>query len=313
VLVCGGSQKNQSMTDICEVINLKSSNSTCKNLPKFPVPVAGAIGGLVFKETPIVCGGIQIDNFSNKCYSLKNKEWVSSYSMNSARAFAAAAQLQDGKLLVSGGSIGSDQLNSTEVLSEEGWEKNAPFLPVSIEGHCMVQINSTTVMIIGGSQNNSIKYKANTFYLNLKEHTWTEGPKLTNARAFHTCGRIRKDPKSQEISIIVVGGTVGGSDNTASPNITTTSVEILDKGSNEWRKGPALPFGIGASQMVEVDNGGVALIGGGSDSELYLDTIFQLPHGGKNAGWTEMKQKLTTGRYGHTAFLVPDPQKHPWS
>ena len=291
------------MTDICEVINPKSSNSTCKNLPNFPVPVAGAIGGLGFKETPIICGGLQIDNFSNKCYSLKNKEWVSSYSMNSARVAAAAAQLQDSKLFVSGGIIGSDSLNSTEELTEEGWRKNTPFLPVSIASHCMVQINSTTVMIIGGSQNQ--EYKANTFYLNIKEQTWSEGPKLANARAAHSCGRIRKDSNSQEISIIVAGGIVGGSDNTGFPNITT-SVEILDKGSNEWRKGPALPFGIAGSQMVEVDNGGVALIGGGSDSELYLDTIFQLSHGGKNAGWTEMKQKLTTGRNSHTAFLVPD-------
>jgi hypothetical protein len=304
VLVCGGFHKNQSMTPICEVINLKSSNSNCKNLPNFPVLVAGAIGGLGLKDTPIICGGLQIDYLSKRCYSLKNKEWVSSYSMNSAKALSGVAQLQDGKLLVSGGLIGSELLNSLEMLTEEGWENDAPFLPVSIASHCMVQINSTTVMIIGGSQNNQ-DYTANTFYLNIKEHKWTEGPKLANVRTAHSCGRIRKDSNSQEISIIVAGGVAGWSDNAASPNVTT-SVEILDKGSNVWRKGPALPFGIGASQMVEVDDGGVALIGGGSGSELYLDTIFQLPHGGKNAGWTEMKQKLTTGRYGHTAFLVPD-------
>ncbi len=44
--------------------------------------------------------------------------------MNSVRADAAAAQLQDGKILVTGGYDASDYLNSSEMLTEEGWESN---------------------------------------------------------------------------------------------------------------------------------------------------------------------------------------------
>ncbi len=294
LLICGGYSPS---TDTCEVINLASSASTCQNPPNFPATVYTAIGGLGFKGNPLVCGGNQDAAYSNKCYSLEKNEWVSSASMNSVRVYAAAAQLQDGKLLVTGGEdgFGSD-LNSAEMLTEEGWERNIPSLPVTVWAHCMVTVNSTTVMVIGGVQNG--QYSGKTYYFTFGEQSWTEGPELKNKRRSHSCGKIRKDKESQEMSIIVAGGYNG--------SFYLSSVEILDEGSNEWQTGPELPFGIEGSQMVENREGGVILIGGRSESAGNLDTLYQLPHGGQDAIWTKMEQKMQTGRKDHTAFLVPD-------
>jgi N-acetylneuraminic acid mutarotase len=287
---------------MCEVINLASSASTFKSRRNIPATVYGAIGGLGFKGNPILCGGTQNYIRSNKCYSLENNQWVSSASMNSVRSFAAAAQLQDGKLLVTGGEDGSESsLNSAEMLTEEGWESNIPSLPVTIAGHCMVTVNSTTVMVIGGRQNKEWQfnqYSGKTFYFTFGEESWTEGPELKNKRGWHSCGKIRRNKESQEMSIIVAGGYDGGS--------YLSSVEILDEGSNEWQTGPELPFGIAESQMVEDQNGGVVLIGGKSNSVDNLDTLYQLPHGGQDAVWTKMEQKIKTGSEYHTSFLVPD-------
>jgi N-acetylneuraminic acid mutarotase len=293
LLICGGYD-----TDTCEVINLASTASTCKNPPNFPARVFAAIGGLGFKGNPIICGGVQNDVRSNKCYSLVNNEWVSSANMNSLRAAAAAAQLQDGKILVTGGLDGSDSdLNSAEMLTEEGWESNISSLPVTINYHCMVTVNLTTVMVIGGFQNGQESGK--TFYFTFGEESWTEGPELKNKRRYHSCGKIRRNKESQEMSIIVAGGYDDGSSK-------LSSVEILDEGSNEWQTGPELPFGITASQMVEDQNGGVVLIGGLLSSGKKLDTLYQLPHGDQDAVWTKMEQKMKTGRKQHTAFLVTD-------
>jgi N-acetylneuraminic acid mutarotase len=291
LLICGG----YPFTVTCEVINLASSASTCQNLTNFPARVFQAIGGLGFKENPLICGGVQNGVFSNKCYSLGNNEWVSSASMYSVRTSAAAAQLQDGKLLVTGGFDGSYSLKSAEMLAEEGWESNIPSLPVTIYGHCMVTVNSTTVMAIGGGQNGH--YYRKTFSFTFGQEHWTEGPELKNKRVGHSCGKIRRNKESQEMSIIVAGGS-GGS--------YLSSVEILDEDSNDWQTGPELPFGIYYSQMVEDQNGGVVVIGGRSLSSGNLDTLYQLPHGGQDAVWTKMEQKMNTGRYAHTAFLVPD-------
>jgi hypothetical protein len=293
LLICGGDN-----TDTCEVINLASSASTCKNPPNFPATVFEAIGGTGFKGNQILCGGVQNGARSNKCYSLENNQWVSLASMNSVRIHAAAAQLQDGKILVTGGYDGSGSyLNSAEMLTEEGWESNIPSLPVTIYRHCMVTVNSTTVMAIGGYQN--YDYSGKTFYFTFGEESWTEEPGLKNKREGHSCGRIRRNKESQEMSIIVAGGYNDGSS-------LLSSSEILDEGSNEWQTGPELSFGISRSQMVEDQNGGVVLIGGYSSSVDNLDTLYQLSHGGQDAVWTKMDQKMQTGRRLHTAFLVTD-------
>jgi hypothetical protein len=293
LLICSG------FTDTCEVINLASSSSTCKNPPNFPATVYVAIGGLDFKGNPILCGGVQNGVGSNKCYSLENNEWVSSASMNSIRVDAAAAKLKDGKILVTCGLDGSgSSLNSAEMLTEEGWESNIPSLPVTIYSHCMVTVNSTTVMVIGGYQNGPFSGK--TFYFTFGEESWTEGPELKTKRSYHSCGKIRRNKESQEMSIIAAGAyNYDGSG-------YLSSVEILDEGSNEWKTGPELPFGIDSSEMVEDQNGGVALIGGWLTSGDILDTLYQLPHGGQEAVWTKMEQKMQTGRKDHTAFLIPD-------
>ncbi len=311
LFICGGVLTHRGgTTDTCEVINLASSASTCKNPPNFQA--TGAIGGLGFKGKPIICGGRQNNDGSNKCYSLENKEWVSSASMNSVRVNAAAAQLKDGKLIVTGGldaSGGGDgyHLKSAEMLTEEGWENNIPSLPVNIYSHCMVTVNSTTVMVIGGSQYDHFLGK--TFYFTFGEESWwTKGPELKKKRVYHSCGKIRRNKESQEMSIIVAGGLYGGyydSYGYHDPSLLS-SVEILHEGSNEWQTGPALPFEIWESQMVEDQNGGVVLIGGRSSGYVTLDTIYQLPHGGLNAVWTKMEQKMKTGRSRHTAFFIPD-------
>jgi hypothetical protein len=265
----------------------------------------GAIGGLGFKGNPILCGGYQNGVRSNKCFSLENNEWGSSASMNSVRVTAAAAKLKDGKLLVTGGYDESiSYLNSAEMLTAEGWEINIPSLPVTISYHCMVTINSTTVMVIGGWQNG---YSGKTFYFTFGEESWTEGPELKNKRKDHSCGRIRRNKESQEMSIIVAGGwgDYSRSSYGGGPSLLS-SVEILDEGFNEWQTGLELPFGIYGSQMVEDQNGEVVLIGGQISSGRNLDNLYQLPHGGQDAVWNKMEQKMNTGRSSHTAILVPD-------
>jgi hypothetical protein len=52
------------------------------------------------------------------------------------------------------------------MLTEEGWESNIPVIPVNIDYHCMVTVNSTTVMVIGVAQNGLISGK------NILLHLW---------------------------------------------------------------------------------------------------------------------------------------------
>ena len=300
-LLVGLGLANEEATNSIEIIDLASPSRTCKNLPNFPSAFVGSFGGLGFKEKPIICGGVD-GGFSNKCFSLDGNEWISSPSLNTPRLSASVSPSpypsKSQKFFVTGGYDDSGKhLNTLEVLTEQGWETLPQKLPLTIPLHCSVLVNSTTLMLIGGWQNSELSSK--TYYFNTEDEIWTEGPQLKNERYWHSCGRIRKNSQSEEFSIIVAGGFQG-----FFPILS--SVEILDSGSNEWRKGPELPIGILSSQMVEDSNGGVVLVGGDSDSEGYLDTLFQLSHGGEDAKWIEMEQKLKIARKGHVAFLVPD-------
>jgi hypothetical protein len=56
-------------------------------------------------------------------------------------------------LLVTGGTTLNGQISVAEILTDDGWEIFTPSLPVNIHMHCMVLLNSTAVMVIGGIQN----------------------------------------------------------------------------------------------------------------------------------------------------------------
>jgi hypothetical protein len=55
LLIGLGSSKN-GKTNIIEIIDLKSTLSSCKNLPYFPLELRGSFGGLGFQDKPLICG-----------------------------------------------------------------------------------------------------------------------------------------------------------------------------------------------------------------------------------------------------------------
>jgi hypothetical protein len=292
LLVGSGVTKN-GKTGTVEIIDLESPHTTCKNLKNFPLPSEGPLGGLGFQDEPMICGGREnVMKYYSNCFTLKNNEWTSSHSLAGVRGFAAVSPspypTKTHKLFIS-------ERYTAEVLTTQGWKTIPQTIPVKIFHQCSVLFNSTTIMVIGGWQNDVIS--SNTFFFNTENEVWSKGPQLKKERASLSCGRIKKNRLSQEFSIIAAAGGDGP---------LLSSVEILDQGSNRWREGPALPFGIGSSQLVEDQKGGVILVAGESSSNGYLDKLYQLPHGGVHAEWRQMQQKIKVGRRYHVAFLVPD-------
>jgi hypothetical protein len=306
-------------TETVEVIDLEYPSKTCKNLPNFPLPLHGAFGGLGFQDEPIICGGKREEledkgqrlefpfYYLNKCFSLKGNEWTPSPSLNTQRNDAAVSPSpypsKSQKLFVTGGQGDSSDPNTAEVLTEQGWKILPQSLPFELFHHCSVLVNATTVMVIG--RNLEAPLMTNTYFFNTNNEIWTKGPPLKNNRIRHSCGKIRKDSQSQELSILVAGGW-GGKGPTPQEGDLLSSVEILDLGAKEWRNGPDLPFGVYDSQMVDGKNGEVILVAGFQFPFDALDTLYQLPHGGADAKWTKMEQKLKFKRREHLAFLVPD-------
>ena len=215
-------KKNGSLTNYIEAVDLDSSSSNCQPLPNFLTSEEGLIGGLGFQEEPIICSkelqecfslktnntntttttttnynnNINNNNYNNSNNSNNNSNWISSSKMNATRSFAAVLpspyQSSRHKFLVIGGAYNSSlDLNTSEVLTEHGWENVLPELPVMTDRHCAVLVNSTTVMVIGGWQNS--QRSQNTFYFNNENENgaWIEGPRLKTSRSSQSCGTIR--------------------------------------------------------------------------------------------------------------------------
>jgi hypothetical protein len=282
-------------TNNVEIIDLSSPEFQCKKFPTYPFATERARGGLGFGEIPLICGGIT----TNQCKTFENGGWQTFKSMTEDRYdFAITKTLfgNDEKLILLGGYNGQ-RLATAETLSKDGFDDSLLKLQFSIYGHCMVMLNSSSLILLGGSQNSS--YSTKTHILNTKNLNWFEGPLLKFPRYLPGCARIAKNSLEPDQSIIVAGGNIDVQGD-------ISSVEILDVGSNHWRKGPDLPYPICCSVIVEHPTGGVALIGGRGNNSKYLDTIFYLPHAGEDAQWEELPQKLQVKRAHHTAFLVPD-------
>jgi len=285
--------------DSIEIIDLETPFLNCSDLATFPRLGFGAIGGLSSNKLPFLCGGS--DPFpSNTCYTYEDSQWTESSSMKSKRAYAAASPSPFSnldELFVVGGWNGFDfdALKSGEVYTNNSWHALYSLSPVLIMNHCMVLVNSTTVLMIGGEQNGT-SYSSKTYFFNSEDNNWRDGPALKEGRNFPSCGKLKKDSQSSEYVVIVAGG--------ADASSSITSIEVLEDGSSDWIEGPEFPIGISGASMVEDSNGGVIVVGGMFDDNSYSNKLFHLAHA--KAEWVEMPQKLKVPRDYTTAFLVPD-------
>ncbi len=101
------------------------------------------------------------------CFVYKSGSWNAGPAMlNAKNNFAMTKSpftFKPQSLLVIGGMSSAGPISTAEILTENGWEEFSPSLPVTIYLHCMVLLNSTTAMVVGGNQNSSVS--ANTFLI----------------------------------------------------------------------------------------------------------------------------------------------------
>ena len=288
-----------------EVVSLDESNPNlvCDNLPDFPVGLVAATGLLFHKTTPIICGGALPNRWvdSCDCYALSNQVWNKISSLQECRRYASSALVSlenNEKVLMITGGQNSNTLKSVESFNGSDWEQvmfSDMLKPVW--QHCTVEINSTTLLSIGGSAANggTIDPISNTYFYNVEENLWTSGPSLNIARTLHSCAVLNwKNPSTNQHEKVVVAA--GGDQ--------LSSVELLFIDGIEtrgWKMGPSLPNYAYLSTLIEYQNS-VVLIGGeqGVDGQH----LYQLSS--PNGTWVEMKQTLKEKRSRHVSFLVPD-------
>jgi hypothetical protein len=294
--------------DSVEVVNLDELNPgmTCDNLQNLPFGIEGATGQLFQGQRPIICGGYKSSELCD-CFELKGGSWVSIASLSECRHFASSSlSLQNGNgdelLIVAGGySDFFGYKKSVEAFDGNKWslEKVSP-LPTGVGAHCMVRINESTLLSIGG-YGASTGFSAQTNFYDSINNNWYAGPNLNVERSGNACGVLHwynPDTDQNEKVIVVAGGYDGSQFLSSTELLFLNEFETSQQG---WVMGPNLPNAARLSTLTEYKNS-VILVGGegGVDGQH----LYQLS---SPAGpWLEMKQTLREKRSMHVSFLVPD-------
>ena len=221
-----------------EVLDLSIAQKfQCQDWPDYPIAVGGATIGFLGSKV-LVCGGglytyspTSDQETTDECHSINlgGTEFVK--KMLYKRWYAASVNVNKDTIWISGGhdNVG-DILSSSELMKVEG-SMAGPELPMPLQDHKMIAINSDLIMVIGGySPERGVL--SQTFYYDHSNEHWIDGPKLNQVRFNHAAGIII-DGDTHERLVIVTGGI----DSLAYDDNYTAfkSTEILQDG--DWSLG----------------------------------------------------------------------------
>ena len=189
-----------------ELIDLSlDDDDQCFNWVDYPLELDGATGGLL-GNTPLICGGESFGQYIDECYSLNGETSKFVTKMSVKTSGAASIVLNETILWITGGYNGNVPLASSEYIRLSG-SSPGRYLPMTLERHVMIAINTTHSMLIGGYASD---YLDLTFYFNHGNQQWIDGPRLIQARWRHAVG-IVNDQVTRTNLVIITGGWKGGS------------------------------------------------------------------------------------------------------
>ncbi len=213
-----------------EIIDLKCVDEndvrrqpSCRDFEN-PFGNHGLAGGLVSGGSPLVCGGVSDSRF---CYIIGSQGVKA--KLIEARFGAASVVINNGKTLwITGGQSLQNHgslLKTSELITLGFATDKGPELPRPMSEHCMVAINSTTIMIVGGTLEGS------TYFYNLRQRYWVPGPQLAIPRYRHSCSIMRTKSQTDDPLVVVAGGR-------GRNRKLLSSVEVLlIRDSQDWIKG----------------------------------------------------------------------------
>ena len=163
--------------------------------------------GETFDNHFVVCGGLDNSKFFNiepkgDCTSFGAFRTKSFQMIEGGRVNASSVLLNATTMWITGGKNDGSALNSTEFVTVDGSRKGID-LPFTVSGHCMVMLEETVILLIGGEQDEILSEK--TWVVNITNaFDISEGPSLNRNRSNHGC-EILKDAFGNKI-VVVVGG-----------------------------------------------------------------------------------------------------------
>jgi hypothetical protein len=238
----------------------------------------------LYQGLPTVCGGYIFGaGYQSDCLQLVNGTWNSipntSGPKSSLKSVVISSPEEDKELLVVAGGWYGEYLSTVESFDGQSWNKNQfEQLPEPVYRHCLVKVNDTMLISIGGSPAPASIGNTNVF--DVLNNKWTPGPQLITPRTQHACGVMNwRNPGTGNLEkVVVAAGGAGG------PVLKSVELLFMEDFNYGWVAGPDLPKEASSATMVEFQ-GGVILIGGSGN--VGGQNLYQLDS--PTGTWTEMK------------------------
>jgi hypothetical protein len=219
-----------------EVIDLEDPTNVCQSpmLATYPYDeVQYASGGLLNTNTPLICGGYRWSSHPSKrldaCFDTTDNAVLPKVTLAHQRSCAASVVLHGTTLWITGGILANHTLTRSTEFVELTGTIPGPDLPIALKWHCLVTLNETTVLLIGGQSTDKMGPTSKaTFYFNINDQTWTEGPGLIKGRYSHSCALFQSPQHANTDTVIIAGGS-------NKKAISTTEFFNMEK--NAWTQG----------------------------------------------------------------------------
>ena len=170
------------------VVDLEDPKNVCENLADIPETFFIAKGMLLDDSVPMVCGRTYQSNIDCKCFAYNQSEWIAIPGPPTCAEFSASAKLidqVDGKtrFVIKGGQ------SYVHAYDGKTWQ-SLPDLPSAVSQYCIVAINDTVLLSIGGRSLLKHDEKIKTYFFNSEMNEWFSGPDLIIERRHFSCSTV---------------------------------------------------------------------------------------------------------------------------
>lgn len=217
--------------------------------------------------------------------------------MKTGRSDHAAVRLPDGRVLVSGGTDGTDALKSSEVYdpSTETWTATGD-MTTARRGHAMTLLATGKILVTGGFDGKAALATAEVYDPSSGAWTATIGP-MNGTRRFHTA-TLLPDGK-----VLIAGGVVGP---LQTADAKTTDLYNPATGLfTAYSSGLALPEARQGHSATLLSNGKILIVGNsgvGSAAAKLLTYDSTTP---SSSTWASAGTMVNT-RYNHSTVVLED-------
>jgi|GEM_PF-1687601 len=223
-------------------------------------------------------------------FTFSQDDWVAAAPMSHARTGHAAAQLRDGKILVTGGMDADGNVSaSTEMYdpATDSWS-DAGSLSHARSGHTATVMSNDKVLVAGGSDSNGYVVDAEVY--DPFTRLWTMTVEMLRGHFGHTATLLNNG------KVLISGG-----DHFSATNMPINLAEQYDSDTGSWSEAGSIEGRLWHTATPLAD--GRVLLAGGTDthgptssSQIY-DSVMGL--------WTQGGY-MSSSHSNHTATLLPD-------